>query len=167
MNHAEAALAFSSVIEKTLEHRFLGDLCAHLWTEGIYDFAISQSEVDHYGYDVTVEVGKIVRHIQLKLSHVGGKRSRVGINTRLGDKPSGCVVWMFYRPADLTVDHYRWFGGAPGERLPPLGDVVTHHTKGDSTGYKAERAGHRNISKSIFDRVDSIPDLAHLLFGIQ
>jgi hypothetical protein len=84
---------------------------------------------------------------------------------RLARKPSGCVIWMFYRPHDLTIDHYRWFGGAPGAPLPELGDRVTRHTKADSDGFKAERPGHRDVSKTGFAIVPSIEVLAGKLFG--
>lgn len=165
MSDFTPASSHSTVIEKTLEHRFLADLCSHLWTRGIHDFGVSQSQVDHYGYDVIVEVGEVVRHIQLKIAHLQAKRVKVSVNTRLSLKPSGCVVWMFYQPDDLMIDHYRWFGGGPGERLPALGDRITRHAKGDSEGVKAERPGHRDVSKASFTVVSSISELSEKLFG--
>lgn len=165
MSDFNPASSHSTVIEKTLEHRFLADLCSHLWTRGTFDFAVSQSEVDHYGYDVIVEVGTIVRHIQLKLAHLEAKRTKVSVNSRLSLKPAGCVIWMFYQPDNLLIDHYRWFGGLPGEPLPALGDRVTRHTKGDSEGFKAERSGHRDVSKASFTLVGSMPALSVKLFG--
>ena len=165
MSEHNPASSHSTVIEKTLEHRFLADLCSYLWTRGVHDFAVSQSEVDHYGYDVIVEVGDVVRHIQLKLAHLHAKRSRVSVNMRLSRKPSGCVVWMFYQPENLMIDHYRWFGGLPGEPLPYLGERVTRHTKADSAGFKAERLSHRDLPKAAFTIVGSIAELSDKLFG--
>ena len=166
MTDEDAAYVYSTVIEKTLEHRFLADLCSFLWTRGVTDFAVSQSEVDLYGYDVIVEVGDVVRHIQLKLTRLNGKRNHVSVNARLSAKPSGCVVWMFYRADDLGIDHYRWLGGAPGDPLPELGDRVTKHTKGNAEGVKAERPGHRDVRKSQFEAVPNVAELSKKLFGI-
>ena len=166
MINDDPAFVYSTVIEKTLEHRFLADLCSFLWTCGVTDFAVSQSEVDLYGYDVIVEVGEVVRHIQLKLGRLGGKRSHVSVNLRLSAKPSGCVVWMFYRPEDLSIDHYRWLGSAPGHPLPSVGDRVTKHTKGNAVGVKGERPGHRDVRKTQFEAVATIAELSQRLFGI-
>jgi hypothetical protein len=165
MAQAGPQSAHSSVIEKTLEHRFLADLCSYLWTRGVHDFAVSQSEVDHYGYDVIVAVGEIVRHIQLKLGHLAARKRHVSVSTRLRLKPSGCVIWLVYRPDDLTIDHYLWFGAGPGRPLPELGGKVTRHTKGNSKGVKAERPGHRNLGKGDFEIVPSVAALASRLFG--
>jgi hypothetical protein len=165
VTHEQAATSHSTVLEKTLEHRFLADLCSYLWTCGVYDFAVSQSEVDLYGYDVIVEAAGTIRHIQLKLARTGSRRRHVSLNNRLAQKQSGCVVWMFYKPQDLTIDHYLWFGSAPGEPLPALGDKVTRHAKGNAEGVKTKRPAHRDVAKGRFDRVPTVGGLAQRLFG--
>lgn len=162
---ASATSRYSSVLERTLEHRFLADLCSALWCQGIHDFAVSKSEVDQYGYDVVIEVGPVVRHIQLKTKAILSKTARTSASTRLARKQSGCVVWIVYRPSDLAIDHFLWFGGLPGEPMPALGDKKTKHTKGDSTGLKKERPEHRVIAIHQFSRLDGVNDLIRRLFG--
>jgi hypothetical protein len=162
---ASPASLYSTVLERTLEHRFLADLSAFLWCRGIYDFAVSKSEVDQYGYDLIVEVGAVIRHVQLKSKARASATARTSANLRLAAKPSGCIVWMVYDPATLLFDHFLWFGGLPGMAMPPLGDKATRHTKRDATGVKKERPGHRSLAIGMFARVDSMPLLAHRLFG--
>ncbi len=131
----------------------------------MYDFAVSKSEVDQYGYDLIVEVGSVIRQIQLKSKARASATARTSANLRLLAKPSGCIVWMVYDPSNLLFDHSLWFGSEPGAPMPPLGDKATRHTKGDSTGVKKERPGHRVLPIGLFAKVDSIPLLAHRLFG--
>ncbi|QHL92043.1 hypothetical protein GVO57_14245 (plasmid) [Sphingomonas changnyeongensis] len=154
----------SSVLEKVLEYRFLADLLAHLLTRSI-DFDVLRGDVDLQGHDLVIEANGIVRHIQLKATVAGGKRSKVNVNTKLSSKPSGCVVWMRYHPETLEIGPFGWLGGLPGEPLPDLGTKLVRHSKGNAQGFKAERAGHRIVGRSRFTMVPDISGLAHLLFG--
>lgn len=155
----------SSALEKVLEHRFVAELSAALWKRGSGDFEVLRSEVDRHGYDLVTEANGIIRHIQLKALRQGGKRPRWRSNTRLATKPAGCVVWMVYEPADLTLGPFMWFGGEAGERLPELGDRVAGHTKGNAHGVKTERPDHRIVRKSAFEMIGSMEELAERLFG--
>jgi hypothetical protein len=156
---------FSSKLEKILEARLCAELATDLWLRGIADFEVLRSEVDDAGYDLVLEANGCLRHIQLKASRAGAATAEVSVSTRLARKPSGCVVWMLYDPQTLRIERFRWLGGAPGAPLPPLGDKVTRHTKGDRLGYKAERPGHRTVPKARFDTVHSPADLLDRLFG--
>lgn len=160
-----ASYRSSSTLEKILEHRIIADLSSHFWLSGIDEFEISRSEVDAYGYDLVVEVGNVIRHIQLKMMRLGAAKSGVNISLRLARKPSGCVVWMVYDPKDLTFDHFLWFGSSPGAALPPLGDKVAKHTKSNSQGEKTERSGHRTLAKTKFAKLADVKALAGHLFG--
>jgi hypothetical protein len=155
----------SSALEKVLEHRFVAELSAALWKRGNSDFEVLRSEVDRHGYDLVIEANGVIRHIQLKALRRGGKRASVALNTRLATKPSGCVVWMVYAPADLSLGPFMWFGGEPGERLPELGDRVARHTKGNAQGVKTERPDHRIVRKGAFEVIGSMEALAERLFG--
>lgn len=124
-----------------------------------------RSDFDAQGYDVVFDAGGIIRHVQLKASVEGGARRHVDINVKLRSKPSGCVVWITYDPLSLDLIDYRWFGGAPGDPLPELGDRVTRHTKGDMAGLKGLRPSLRNVAKSKFAKVDDLKALAVCLFG--
>lgn len=151
--------------EKVIEHVFLAELSRALLLNTRITFEVLRSEFDANGYDLVVEAGGILRHIQLKAGRLGGKRANVGINTALSDKPGGCVVWMMVDEATLKLGPFYWFGGAPGEALPPLGDRVGRHTKGDATGLKALRPGIRIIPKGRFTRLETIEQVAERLFG--
>ena len=73
---------------------------------------------------------------------------------------------MHYDPLTLELGPFLWFGAAPGEPLPPLGQKVGRHTKGNSDGVKAERSSVRLIPRSQFLRLDTIGELADRLFGL-
>src|ERR687898_3262999 len=53
----------------------------------------------------------------------------------------------------------------PGEPITALGEVIARHTKGNSTGYKAERPNIRVVNKSRFREVGTMTELARELFG--
>lgn len=150
--------------EKVLEYRFLGDLTAALLCRGT-TFDIMRGDVDHQGYDIVIEANGVLRHIQLKAMMAGGKRAHIDVNIKLKTKPSGCVVWMIYDPANLQLGQYRWFGGDPGEVLPDVGDTPVKHSKGNAAGTKLVRPGLRLVPKRFFTTITSIADLADQLFG--
>jgi hypothetical protein len=155
----------SSGLEKVLEHRFIAELTTCLWLGGCQDFEVLRSEVDASGYDLVVEARGVLRHIQLKSMVRGGKRRSVSVNLRLASKPAGCVVWLDYDPATLHLGPFRWFGTLAGLGLPDSGEEVARHTKGDSTGAKNPRVGHRVLRRSKFIQVETIADLVPFLFG--
>ena len=154
----------STAREKVLEHRLASELAVLMLQRGV-SLDILRSEYDAQGYDVVLEAGGVIRHVQLKASRDGGKRRHVDINVKLRAKPAGCVVWMSYDTASLEITALRWFGGQPGEPLPDLGSTVTRHSKGDSAGTKNVRPALRNVSIAKFERVENLSDLADRLFG--
>lgn len=154
----------STAREKALEHRLISDLAVLMLRRGM-SLDVLRSEFDAQGYDVVLEAGQVIRHIQLKASREGGKRRHVDINVRLRAKPGGCVVWINYDPATLAITTLRWFGGLPGEQLPDLGSIVTRHSKGDRQGTKHCRPALRNLSIARFETVESLDELADRLFG--
>ncbi len=150
--------------EKVFEHLFLGDLTRALLKVG-RRCEVLRAEYDGAGYDLVLEADGILRHVQLKAMRADGKRAHVDINIELAAKRSGCVVWMLIDPQSFITTRYRWFGGAPGEPLPPLGDRAVRHTKADSQGVKAERPGLRQLPRSRFRSVETMDALLDLLFG--
>jgi hypothetical protein len=164
-HHAARPSIFSSKLEKILEARLCAELATDLWLRGIADFEVLRTEVDDAGYDLVLEANGYLRHIQLKASRAGATTAEVSVSTRLARKPSGCVVWMLYDPETLRIERFRWLGDAPGEPLPPLGDKVTRHTKGDRLGFKAERPGHRTVPRARFETLHSPAELLDRLFG--
>lgn len=120
--------------------------------------------IDHRGYDILVESRGILRHIQLKSTRKGGRASNQKIHLSLADKPSGCVVWTVFDEEALDIDHYLFLGGAPGEKLPPLGDRVAKHTKGNADGEKLERPMLREVPKRNFKKIETFDELYDTLF---
>lgn len=155
----------SSLREQALSHLLIWRLIAARWRQGRHDIEVLKGEVDRGGYDIVLEAGQIIRHIQLKSTFRGSKVSEVPVNTRLLDKPSGCVIWLEVNQDTLELECYRWFGNPPGTRLPDLGSKVSRHSRGDSFGRKAERPMHRDLKKSSFIRIDAADELLVRLFG--
>lgn len=162
---AAATNHVSSSLEKVLEHRFVAEITRILWMRGVRDFEILRAEVDAHGYDIVIDAGSTLRHIQLKAMIAGGARGDVGVNIRPATKPSGCVVWMNYDPATLMIGPFMWFGGPPGEPLPDLGDRVARHSKGNVLGLKLVRAQHRLVAGTRFEKIGSFELLVDRLFG--
>lgn len=156
----------SSLRESLVQHAFLGELLRELWHRGVADAEVLVPEVDAAGYDVVVECRRIVRHIQLKSMLVGGKRKHFDLQLKLRDKPSGCVL-VFRLGEDATIAEYRWFGAAPGRRLPLLTRYKhAKHAKADATGKKSDRPNLRRVPLRKFRVLKDISEVATKLFGV-
>lgn len=158
----------SSAMEHLLELVVLAELAQEAWFGRGQLIDIMHSPVDAYGHDVVLECGDVIRHVQFKARRLDATTSTYKINTRLAERPSGCIVWLGWsrRPNENRVDiEYRWFGGEPGKPLPSLGDVAAKHTKANAQGEKLVRPGIRVLSLSKFDRLDSAGELLDRLFG--
>ncbi|GAA4643011.1 hypothetical protein GCM10023115_09710 [Pontixanthobacter gangjinensis] len=143
----------------------MAEVASELWRRQAFDFSIARGEVDDGGYDVIIEVGKVVRHIQLKAKHVKGRTTRYGIQIALTERTSGCVIVMVHDPKTLLIDRFHFLGGGPGKPLGELGDQPVKHTKGDADGVKAVRPGLRSVPLSKFTLVDDVSQLVEHLFG--
>jgi len=153
----------SSIREEYVEYIFLGKLCSFAWKTGRF-VEIARSNTDAFGYDIILTNSGIVRHVQLKATREGGKTSFQKINAALANAPNGCVVWMYVDNPTLKPIRYGWFGGAPGQQLPPLGEIAAKHTKANAEGVKAQRSGIRKVAKSRFDWLDGIEPVFDRLF---
>lgn len=155
----------SSFREKLIEHLFVGELLKLSWQSGDCSLEVAKPEVDNRGYDVIVERDGIVRHIQLKASHLQAKAAGQKVHIALAGKPSGCVVWVRFDATTLDLDPFLFFGGDAGKPLPSLsGFKVARHTKADMQGIKAEKPDHRIVPKSKFRVLASAEDLFRELF---
>ncbi|MGA1801434.1 hypothetical protein [Rhizobium sp. HT1-10] len=154
----------STLRENIIEHLFAGEILRRLWQKGIVDAEILKSEFDAGGYDLVLTCRYVTRHIQLKVSIEGGARAHVGVNLRLSEKPSGCVIWIAVDDG-LAFKGFLWFGDQPGKPLPDMSEMnVVKHTKGNAQGVKAERIGHRLVKRNKFLMVDGLDSLlVHLL----
>lgn len=156
----------SSYRESLLEHLFAGEIMRQVWLSGLKRLEIMKPQVDDGGYDLVLEAGSVVRHLQLKATFRGSTVRSFKVNRRLAAKPSGCVVCMLFDERTLELGPFYWFGGLPGEKLPDLNEFdVAKHTKGNSQGVKAERPNLRVVPRSAFEHVADIKTLAALLFG--
>lgn len=156
----------SSYREMLLEHLFIGELLRELWCMSVTDVDVLKPQVDDHGYDVVVICGRTTRHIQLKASHIGASTKSTTLNIRLSEKEGGCLVWIWFDPEALHLDHYLWFGGPPGEGLPDISEFrAAKHTKGDATGQKSRRPNMRTLPKGKLTRVDTMAQLVEHLFG--
>ena len=156
----------SSLREKIIEHLFVGDLLRCLWRRGVRDIKILRSEVDRSGYDLILEVNGIMRHIQLKASHQLATTSELNIHVNLQRKSSACIIWIWFDADRMELGPYLWFGAAPRQPIPALGDKISRHSKADSNGYKAERPNHRVVKKRLFEELATIDAVAEHLFGM-
>jgi len=153
-----------SLIEKVLEYHFSGAVTSELLLRD-QPFELLRTDCDRDVYDLVIEANGIIRHIQLKGQVLGGAAGQVTAHVKLADKPSACILWMTYDPATLRPISWRFFGGAPGERIPSLGDRLARHSRGNRLGEKGLRPNHRIIPTGLFERIDDIGHLVDRLFG--
>jgi len=145
---------------------FLGELLRGLWRKNVRDLEVLRPEVDNGGYDLALVFRGLTRHVQLKSSYRGARCADVTASVKLLGRPSACIVWIFFDPDTLSLGPFLWFGGAPGERMPALGETVARHTKPNGMLKKADRPAHRIIAKSRFASLDSIDDVIARLIGV-
>lgn len=156
----------SSYREALLEHLFVSAILKHLWQNGPIAAEVMKPQVDDAGYDIVIEVNSVLRHIQLKSSFTGATTSSQKVHLKLGEKTSGCVIWIRFNKETLELGPFLWFGGEPGKPLPDISNFkVARHTKGDATGRKAERQTMRVVTKGKFTEIKTIADLVAVLFG--
>jgi len=78
-----AHYADSSARENLIEHVFLGALLRGLWRKNVRDLEVLRPEVDSGGYDLALEFRGMTRHVQLKSSYRGARRSDVTASAKL------------------------------------------------------------------------------------
>jgi hypothetical protein len=156
----------SSAREKLVEHVFLGELLRGLWRKNVRDLEVLRPEVDGGGYDLALEHRGLIRHVQLKSSHRNAKRATITANVKLVDRPSACILWIYFDPDTMLLWPYLWFGGAPKEKIPSFGVKVARHTKHNAQGKKGDHRGHRVIAKRHFTRLDTIDEVIQKLIGL-
>ncbi|OCQ21937.1 hypothetical protein A7985_09005 [Pseudoalteromonas luteoviolacea] len=155
----------SSYREKLIEHLFIGELLKLSWREKDCRLEVGKPEIGNSYYDVILQENKVVRHVQLKASFIGSKTSRQNVNLKLADKPSGCIIWIYFDEESLKLGPYYFFGDIPGQPLPSLSDAnVAKHTKGNQEGVKTERPNLRVLNKGNFKIFDTIEQLYEALF---
>lgn len=156
----------SSYREKLIEHLFIGELLKLSWLNHNCDLEVARPEVDNSGYDIVAEANRVIRHIQLKAAFVGSKTAKQNIHLKLANKPSGCVVWVYFNPDTLELGPFLFFGGKPGQPLPDIQDAeMAKHTKGNQDGVKNERPNIRKLNKGRFTAYKTAQEIYDILFG--
>ena len=91
--------------------------------------------MDRAGYDLIAECSGHARHIQLKGSYRGSRTAVQKVYLSLAEKPSGCVVWVYFDPNSLELGPFLYFGGEPGRKLPNIDSFKTaKHSKANAQG---------------------------------
>jgi hypothetical protein len=122
---------------------------------------VLRSEVDAAGYDLILESGGLIRHVQLKAIRRGARTSKQTVNARLEQRKGGCIIWIFYSVNSANYRgelSYRWREAA---NLPATRET---HTRGGRERER-ERENTRVIPKSDFEEVPTISALVDRLFG--
>ena len=168
---AESDSLHSTRREKLVEHLFVGEVLRSLYCRRVYDVDVLRAEADLSGYDIVIEVGSVARQIQLKSSARGAKTSRQKVHLALGQKVSGCVLWVKFNPSDMALGPFLWFGGTPGNRLPNITDEevfpMAKHAKHNAEGERAKRKNIREISRRHFTTLQTIDEVIEKLFGLK
>jgi len=155
----------SSFREKLIEHLFIGELLKLAWHRK-EAMEVSKPEVDNSGYDLIIEGDGVIRHIQLKASYSEAKTARQSIQVSLMDKPSACVVWIYFNEETLELGPFLFFGGEAGAPIPGLSDfAVAKHSKGNAEGVKLDRANLRVVPRGKFVEIKSISELYEKMFS--
>ena len=152
--------------ERILEHWLVGEIMRRLWMVGRTDIEVLRSEFDRGGYDLLLDLGGVVRHVQLKASRKAGTTSEVTVSLELARRPSGCVIWVVVAD-DLALDHFRWFGGDPGEALPSVSELkLPKQTRANAQGVKADKPNFRRLPSNLFTRLNTVDELLDRLFSV-
>jgi hypothetical protein len=154
----------STLREHIVEHVFVGDALRALWRRGILDVEVLRSEFDAHGYDLVMARGPIVRHIQFKTGK-DKRPDKVSLPLALSRKPSGCVIWIRVTE-HLDMGPYFFFGGLPGQPLPPIEHYspprrATHN----KDGVRPARVNHRSVPGAAFRQIDTLDGILDELFG--
>ena len=156
----------STYREKLIEHLFVGELLKKSWIDEDCNLEVIKPEVDNSGYDIVLEANGIIRHVQLKASYIGGKTAKQKIHINLSEKPSGCVIWIYFNENNLDLGPYYFLGNEPGKPLDSIVDAkIAKYSKGNSEGIKTERPNIREVNKGMFKEYDNIDSLYLALFG--
>lgn len=155
----------SSFREKLIEHLFIGELLKLSWIEDGCSLEIAKPEVDNRGYDLIAERNGVIRHIQLKAAHLDAKAAKQKVHSTLFNKPSGCVVWIYFDNKTLDLGPFLFFGGSLDLPLPSIeGFKVAKHTKANAEGVKAERPEIREVTKAQFKKYSTVHEIFDRLF---
>ena len=157
----------SSYREKLIEHLFIGELLKLSWMKYGCSLEVAKPEVDNSGYDLILEANGLLRHVQVKTSIIGGRTASQKVHSKLAEKRSACVVWIYFNAETMTLGPFLYFGGTAGAPIPDLSKrKIAKHTKGNKDGVKAERQNIRVLPKGSFTKLTSVEAIYAQLFQV-
>jgi hypothetical protein len=172
MNSPDETYLKSVFYEQLVEHVFVSEVLQEVWFSFGKTAEVLRSEIDAFGYDLVLDCNGRERHVQLKTSKHDAKASVQKVNIALGDKPYGCVVWIFRDEEQDTRRmkfKYGFFECGKDTKPPKWLEnsfKVAKHSKGNSQGEKTERKAIRVVPKSAFDEIPDIHELVKTLCGL-
>ena len=150
--------------ERIVEHVFVGDALRRLWQRGVFDVEVLRSEFDAHGYYRVLARGLVVRHIQFKIS-TSQRPGDVSVSRALSNMPSGCVVWIGLGEG-LKLKSFFWFGGLPGEALPPIAESSNRfRVTLNKLAERPPRKNHLLVPRTKFRALASLDEVLEVLFG--
>ena len=157
----------SSYVENVLRHAFLAELSYLVWANDPFDsLKISNAEVDDCGYDVVLERGNVVRHIQLKQAHDEKIPNKFSVRVSFATLPGSCLVVISHALADLRPTSYGFYGGGPTDEMPYIEVHRTTKSPGrrKATGERVLRLRYRDVPFGRFKRGLTAKELLDELF---
>jgi hypothetical protein len=157
----------SSYVENVLRHAFLAELSCLVWENDPFDsLKISNGEVDDSGYDVVLERGNVVRHIQLKQAHEEKVPKKFSVRVSFATLPGSCMVVISHALTDLRPKSYSFYGSNPTEPMPYIEAHRTTKSSGrrNADGDRVLRINYRDIPFGRFKRGLSAGELLDELF---
>lgn len=155
----------SSYRERIFTHFLVSELMKYCWLKFDEELEITIPDVDSFGFSFVAEHRGVIRHIRVRTSGSNSFTNKQNVHSKLFDKPSGCVVWLVFDKDNLSIEHFRFFGGLAGEPLPSCESFkIASHTKANSDGVKTKRQNIREVNKSQFSTLNTTDELFATLF---
>ncbi|MCI4317059.1 MAG: hypothetical protein L3J96_00840 [Thermoplasmata archaeon] len=154
--------------EMMLEHLFLSRLLRESWSRRQTTIEVLRPDVDSSGYDLVLEQGRIVRHVQLKASRAGSQPGYLDLNIGLTGKPAGCAIFMIFEEGDPEQKlnlRYFFLGGGPREPLDLSRYPIARRTTANRQGVRPLRQNTRRVPRREFRELPEIGAVYDALFG--
>jgi hypothetical protein len=90
----------------------------------------------------------------------------VTASVKLLERPSACILWIFFDPDTLSLGPFLWFGSVAAKEIPELGEKVAKRTNPNSEQKKVDHPAHRVIAKNRFAALETIDAVIAKLIGV-
>lgn len=168
-NRIKALAERSSYIENVLRHTLVANLSSLVWSRDPFSaLQVFNSEVDDSGFDIVLGLGTQVRYVQLKQAHEDKIPTHCSVRLSFSNLPGSCVVLMSHTLAELRLTKFRFFGGAPNERMSNIEAMRQPKAPGrrNAAGERKVRANYRDVPVKQFQGPLSAAELLDVLFPV-